>query len=548
MRQLAASSYLKIRLLLLLPLLGLLGACAQMPAALPMKEAVERNTVTSVDGEWRISTLGKRIRIEAGRAYAVDPWLHLGVMQIQPGMVVWQNVRRTAPAQFAGDDLPLQGAFSASLNTSGQMDVAVQGALGPVRYQLIPVDIDNRTAYEAEMRMAGPPVPPVGIVPPIPMPDPTPAPPPPVRNDVTPGCGGFGETPCSKIQPVAKGKAKKLGCPGRQSYFSSVRGGSCWVCPDGYKRTAHKLDHPKACRQRGKLIGGPYKRAVYQKQASGCASGQFNVLGTCMSCPAGYERDGVGAVSSNRCKPLRGNFGCDGNLRPAKQPPKLKTMLSSLFGTKSGKACAPAFDIRAAARQNLPRSNQLKNAAKEFLDGMFSSKQTRKAYRNALIRRDWKAATEILIGQQNFIRVVKLARSLGYREVTVGAGGDVAVLGGINGELGLVVNTGTGRLRPYASGGLSKGAAVGVDGSVVIGFWKLPYETGHTQGVVGSISGVVSVGGGAWYTYFDPGTRAQERLAGFTFSAGVGLGAEYGEYNEVGTKVWDQVGVTVPVL
>lgn len=42
--------------------------------------------------------------------------------------------------------------------------------------------------------------------------------------------------------------------------------------------------------------------------------------------------------------------------------------------------------------------------------------------------------------------------------------------------------------------------------------------------------------------------KAQEGLAGFTFSAGIGLDVEYGEYNEVGTKVFGPVPVTLPVI
>ena len=69
----------------------------------------------------------------------------------------------------------------------------------------------------------------------------------------------------------------------------------------------------------------------------------------------------------------------------------------------------------------------------------------------------------------------------------------------------------------------------------------------YAQGVTTSVSGVISLGGGVWYTYFDPNARAQEELAGFTFSAGIGLGVEYGEYNEVGTKVYGPAPVTLPL-
>lgn len=89
---------------------------------------------------------------------------------------------------------------------------------------------------------------------------------------------------------------------------------------------------------------------------------------------------------------------------------------------------------------------------------------------------------------------------------------------------------------------------MGIDGTASIGFWKQPFETGGTQGATTSVSGVVSISGGVWYTDFDPEAKAQEERAGFTFSAGIGLGVEYGEYHEVGTKVFGPVPVTLPVI
>jgi len=541
----------QLALMALVPILLMLSGCVPIPAVLPDKDVVARNTVTPVDGVWRINTLGKRVRIEAGRVYAVDPWLHLGTMQIQPGMVVIQNFQRAGTAHFVGDDLPLQGRFDGYLRPHGRIEVTVLGALGPARYELQPVDLDNATAYKAELAGADQPITdptPTPLPTPMPIVRPTPRPIPSPGKDVTPGCGGFGEQPCKKVKPSAHGKARNIGCPGKQNYFSSVRGGSCWVCPDGFKRTLRKLDDAKACIKRGVLVGGPWAKAKYNGSAWGCPRGQFNGAGVCMSCPENYERDGIGALSTNFCKPVKGSFGCDAGLRPAKQPPKLKTLLANLFGLKSGKACAPPFDIQAAARAALPSGNQLKAAAEGFLKDMTSSKETMRKFRSAYLRRDWHAMAQLLMAQPGFVRAVKVARDLGYEDMSVGVGGDASILGGLNGEVGLVTNTRTGKLRPYVAGGLSKGASVGIDGTASIGFWKVPFETGGTQGIVSSVSGVISLGGGAWYTYFDPKTRAQEELAGFTFSAGLGLGVEYGEYNEVGTKVYGPVPITLPVM
>ncbi|MDA0663683.1 MAG: hypothetical protein O3B08_12745 [Proteobacteria bacterium] len=110
----------------------------QIPAFLPDKYSVPETEPLPIDGVWMISTIGKRIRIENGRAYAVDPWLHLFILQVKPDMVVLQNFRRSGSAgQFMADDLPLQGPASFQLKPDGNIKVTVQGAFGPVGYDLI---------------------------------------------------------------------------------------------------------------------------------------------------------------------------------------------------------------------------------------------------------------------------------------------------------------------------------------------------------------------------------------------------------------------------
>ena len=85
----------------------------QIPAFLPDKYSVTRSEALPIDGVWMISTIRKKIRIEQGRAYALDPWLHLFVLKVQPDMVVMQNFRRTDAGRYAADDLPLMGSGGA---------------------------------------------------------------------------------------------------------------------------------------------------------------------------------------------------------------------------------------------------------------------------------------------------------------------------------------------------------------------------------------------------------------------------------------------------
>ncbi|MCZ4303908.1 hypothetical protein O4G98_04115 [Zoogloeaceae bacterium G21618-S1] len=115
----------------------------QIPAFLPTSASVPAGAAMDIDGEWMIDAIGKRIRIEGGRAYAVDPWLHMFVLQVQPGMVVIQNIQRVGDGRYVGDDLPLIGRFEALRDASGALNVTVASVLGAVRYQLQPVSLDH---------------------------------------------------------------------------------------------------------------------------------------------------------------------------------------------------------------------------------------------------------------------------------------------------------------------------------------------------------------------------------------------------------------------
>ena len=111
----------------------------QMDAFLPAREAVAAGEPMAIDGDYTISTIGKRIRFEGGRAYAVDPWLHGFTLKVRPGMVVIRDIQKTGSGQYTGQDLPLMGPATMSVMENGALDVAVRGTLGPARYQLVPV-------------------------------------------------------------------------------------------------------------------------------------------------------------------------------------------------------------------------------------------------------------------------------------------------------------------------------------------------------------------------------------------------------------------------
>jgi len=126
-------------------------ASAQSPAALPDKSSVPVSESSPIDGVWTVSTLGKRIRIEGGRAYAVDPWTHALFWQVQPDMVVLKNFRHLEPGAWIADDLPLSGPAQMKLASDGNIDVKVKGALLGVKYRLVRSAVDDEAWLADEM-------------------------------------------------------------------------------------------------------------------------------------------------------------------------------------------------------------------------------------------------------------------------------------------------------------------------------------------------------------------------------------------------------------
>lgn len=123
----------------------------RMDAFLPDRYSVEKTEALPIDGVWMISANRKKIKIEQGRAYALDPWLHLLTLKIQRDMVVMQDFQRLGPGKYQADDLPLLGPATMQLEDNGNLSVFVAGALGPVRYRLIKRDVDDSDLFETEL-------------------------------------------------------------------------------------------------------------------------------------------------------------------------------------------------------------------------------------------------------------------------------------------------------------------------------------------------------------------------------------------------------------
>jgi hypothetical protein len=138
----------------------------QIPAFLPSVESVAPTAPQPLDGTWLIPSIRKKIRIEGGRAYAVDGWLHMMVLKIEPGMVVIQDITPTAPGKYSGNDLPLLGSWEATVENDRSLAVTVKTALMPVPYKLVPMQLDNPGWYAQEMQAAGLTVPQSAYAPP----------------------------------------------------------------------------------------------------------------------------------------------------------------------------------------------------------------------------------------------------------------------------------------------------------------------------------------------------------------------------------------------
>ncbi|MEX6634761.1 hypothetical protein [Hyphococcus lacteus] len=122
----------------------------QVDAFLPDKYSVEKTDPLPIDGVWMISTIRKKIRIEGGRAYAIDSWLHLFTLKVQPDMVVVKDLQRSGPGVYTGFDLPLMGESTLTLNDDGNLNVSVAGMLGPAKFALIRREVGDETAFQAE--------------------------------------------------------------------------------------------------------------------------------------------------------------------------------------------------------------------------------------------------------------------------------------------------------------------------------------------------------------------------------------------------------------
>ncbi|NQX95633.1 MAG: caspase family protein, partial [Erythrobacter sp.] len=112
-------------------------------AALPNRYAVDLADKLPIDGIWRISTNNKRLRIERGRAFAVDGWNHALLFKVKPDQVTMTNMREAEPGLYLGRDILLNGDAELTLREDGNLDVKVSLFPFPAKFQLIREGLDD---------------------------------------------------------------------------------------------------------------------------------------------------------------------------------------------------------------------------------------------------------------------------------------------------------------------------------------------------------------------------------------------------------------------
>lgn len=103
-----------------------------------------------------------------------------------------------------------------------------------------------------------------------------------------------GERACSKAAHTqTKNKATKVAkadCP-EGTFWDPIHGGTCWSCPEGFHRTAGHIEAANACAKATGVLKEELHTAI--KNRGECPKGTFFDFidgGTCWTCPEGFDR------------------------------------------------------------------------------------------------------------------------------------------------------------------------------------------------------------------------------------------------------------------
>lgn len=120
-------------------------------AALPGRYAVDLGEPLPIDGVWRLSTNNKRMRIERGRAFAVDGWNYALLFRVNPEQVTMTDLRRESAGVYLGRDILLNGDSKLTLRADGNLGVRIASFPFPVEFVLIREALDDPATLDEEL-------------------------------------------------------------------------------------------------------------------------------------------------------------------------------------------------------------------------------------------------------------------------------------------------------------------------------------------------------------------------------------------------------------
>ncbi len=125
-------------------------ALISFKSALPDRYAVAAGEALPIDGVWRLSTNGKRMRFDKGRAFAVDGWNFSLVIRVEPEQVTMLDIVREEPGLYAGQDILLGAPAKLTLRGDGNLDVSIATFPFPVNFTMKRVALDDPAMLDAE--------------------------------------------------------------------------------------------------------------------------------------------------------------------------------------------------------------------------------------------------------------------------------------------------------------------------------------------------------------------------------------------------------------
>ncbi|WP_405235043.1 hypothetical protein [Lentisalinibacter orientalis] len=570
----------------------------QIPAFLPTADQVPATQPMPLDGTWLVNTIRKKIRIEGGRAYAVDPWLHMFVLKVEPGMVVLRDIAPAAPGKYTGSDLPLMGQLTATVQADRSLAVSVQGALMPVQYKLIPVQLDNPQWYAQEMTAAGiaaPQSPAPGAYQPAPpayQPAPPayqPAPPQQAYQPPAQQPPAYQPPPAQQQQPYQP-QAQPYQPPPAPAGTAQTASTHSWARSRNSTMNDSFGPPDLMCGEDGAEPCGEEKKvdAVFVEDAEnwGCKGKQLYFTphngGECWRCPNGYKRTLTPIHKPKACKErglgfdkrevsatfVRSAYGCPADTFESKGKcyacPEGSNKIAFLGAFNPGQSCKTEFYCDAglslqpappkALQQVGPPYDRVCGAGAGKEDVIRLSRERREAHqalqivagqfllelagnrglRRAILDQDGPRAVRIIMQTPGFARLRDQSRASGFETLTFGGAPEVKAIAGAAQEAGLAMDW-DGDYRFYMSTVVSTGASVSVGFTGTLGVWNA--SAGGIGGYArgASVSFPVGVGDVGYGAWF---SYYPLDFMGLTFSASGGIGIDTVNYNQAVTNVY----------